>query len=159
MNTPWGYADSVKEVGLGILQVSTPGHGGFFVPKKHLHRIPTELQHWAACWSGSAQWYEEDCCYTAVVVHFAELFPPYWVKRCQEFLQRNGPRQRVDQQDLPSLEGQEVWYRQIHWTSWVAFVDDRMVDEAITEKELLERLRRRYVVQPQHIPLRVWKFS
>jgi hypothetical protein len=51
------------------------------------------------------------------------------------------------------------WYRQIHWTSWVAYEGDRMIDEAISRGELLRRLEARGIHDAQWIPLRILKFS
>lgn len=60
-NTPWGPAQTVKDLGRGVTLVSTAGHGGIFVPAKLLRYIPEREQAYAAQWSGSRQWYEEDC--------------------------------------------------------------------------------------------------
>jgi len=72
--TPWGDADSVTELGNGVLHVTTSSHGGIYVPRELLGRIPAEQRQWAKSWSGSEQWYEEDCCWAAVAVAFPELF-------------------------------------------------------------------------------------
>ena len=73
--TPWGTADSITKVGLGIEFVTTPSHGGYYVPNDQLRHIPTARQAWAKGWSGSVNWYEEDCCWAAVAEAFPELFP------------------------------------------------------------------------------------
>src|SRR5262245_16604805 len=73
-STPWGLADSQKFIGGGIVRVDTASHGGYYVPDRHLHRIPQDQQTWAARWSGSRNWFEEDCCWSAVAVAFPELF-------------------------------------------------------------------------------------
>lgn len=74
-STPWGTADGVTPVGRGIEFVSTPSHGGYYVPDALLRFIPTARQAWAKRWSGSVNWYEEDCCWAAVAEAFPELFP------------------------------------------------------------------------------------
>jgi len=77
MNTPWGKADSIERIGDGgILSVSTPGHGGYFVPTALLSRIPEDQQRYAQRWSGSRNWYEEDVCFVSVHLAFPELFTP-----------------------------------------------------------------------------------
>jgi len=69
METPWGRSDFTEHLGCGIIAVSTPSHGGMYVPK-HLHcLIPDRARAWAAKWSGSESWYEEDCAW-AIVVHW-----------------------------------------------------------------------------------------
>lgn len=76
MHTPWGFAQTRTAVGeQGIVSVSTPGHGGYYVPDDLLPYIPQHHRQWAAKWSGSENWYEEDCCWAAVCLAFPELFP------------------------------------------------------------------------------------
>jgi len=74
MRTPWGTADYITDIGQGVLSVGTPSHGGFHVPKALLHRIPAEGQEYAERWSGSAQWYEEDCAWAYVALALPEFF-------------------------------------------------------------------------------------
>ena len=90
-STPWGLAQSLRAVGEGIIRVDTAGHGGYFVPASLLYRIPAEQQAWAARWSGSEQWYEEDCCWAAVVVAFPELFPADAVEQAERIVDRYCP--------------------------------------------------------------------
>jgi hypothetical protein len=80
MNTPWGQSDSETKLRVGpgvndeIISVGTPSHGGYFVPDHLLSRIPANQQAWAAKWSQSPNWYEEDCCWAAVALAFPSLF-------------------------------------------------------------------------------------
>jgi len=90
-NTPWGYADQCAHIGDGIYSVSTPSHGGYFVPDDLLHRIPSEQQAWAERWSGSRNWYEEDCCWAAVAGAFPTLFPPEALPMAMDILARYCP--------------------------------------------------------------------
>ncbi len=73
-STPWGHADHYENLGGGIFSVSTPSHGGLFVPDDMLHCIPAEQRAWAKKWSKSENWYEEDCCWAAVAVAFPDRF-------------------------------------------------------------------------------------
>lgn len=77
LETPWDVAQTARDVGQGVLCVTTAGHGGYYVPDELLSRIPEACQLWAAKWSGSRNWYEEDCCWAAVAVAFPELFPDH----------------------------------------------------------------------------------
>lgn len=71
MRTPWGKADHVTDIGRGIKCVSTPGHGGYFVPAETRKQMPpAALQTWAG-----PGWYEEDCDWALVALSFPELFP------------------------------------------------------------------------------------
>ena len=74
IHTPWGVADNIERKGKGIFFADTPGHGGYFVPNDMLYRIPKAHQDRARYWSGSPNWYEEDCEWASVVVAFPELF-------------------------------------------------------------------------------------
>ena len=74
MNTPWGRSQSVKDLGSGVLSVTTASHGGIYVPVDQLKRIPREAQDYAKRWSGSKHWYEEDCAWAHVAVSMPELF-------------------------------------------------------------------------------------
>lgn len=75
-DTPWGRADHVTSLGEdGIVSVSTPSHGGIYVPDDLLSSIPAKYRKWAKKWSGSENWYEEDCCWMAVAMAFPHLFP------------------------------------------------------------------------------------
>lgn len=74
--TPWGYADSIKNIGLGIQFVSTPSHGGYKVPVELLSKIDQkafESKSWGA--QRRAGWFEEDCDWAYVAKAFPDLFP------------------------------------------------------------------------------------
>ena len=90
-HTPWGHADQYENLGQGIFTVSTPGHGGIFVPDEFLHNIPKEQREWAKSWSGSENWYEEDCCWAAVAVNIPSRFKPEHVEHAKKTLARYFP--------------------------------------------------------------------
>ena len=75
METPWGQAQGVKAIGKGIIFVSTASHGGYFVPHAYLDLIAPSWRAYAKRWSGSENWYEEDCCWAGVALAFPDLFP------------------------------------------------------------------------------------
>ena len=52
-HSPWGGIDYVTEHHDGVCFVSTPSHGGVFVPEKVRRLLPEKFR-------GQA-WYEEDC--------------------------------------------------------------------------------------------------
>ena len=84
LTTPWGQADQVEPVTLngnesGMLYVSTPSHGGIFVPNKFLERMPEALRG-SNSYSGCGNWFEEDVEWSLPVLAFPEYFPP---KDCQ----------------------------------------------------------------------------
>lgn len=74
METPWGRADFVRDLGQGILAVSTPEHGGIYVPPELLNKIPESRRQYAKRWSRSESWYEEDVAWACVAEAFPHLF-------------------------------------------------------------------------------------
>jgi hypothetical protein len=77
VETPWGVAQHVRPVGPdGIFSADTSSHGGYFVPSALLDKIDPRGRADAKKWSGSENWYEEDCCWAWVVLAFPEHFPP-----------------------------------------------------------------------------------
>jgi hypothetical protein len=94
-STPWGQADQEEKLDLGhgapILSVSTPSHGGFFVPDEHLDAIPANRQAWAARWSGSVNWYEEDCCWAAVALAFPRFFSSDHIAIARKLVEQYAP--------------------------------------------------------------------
>lgn len=91
-HTPWGQAQHAEPIGDGgLYSVSTAGHGGIYVPDSLLGHIPPAQRAWAARWSGSEQWYEEDCCWAAVAVAFPAHFPPVAVGCAHETLDHYFP--------------------------------------------------------------------
>ena len=79
MKTPWGKSDRVewnKQGDVAIAYVTTPSHGGWYIPLEHLHRLSEKAKAYALTWSGSEQWYEEDCAWAYVAEAFPEMFTP-----------------------------------------------------------------------------------
>jgi hypothetical protein len=73
-SSPWGAVQHEHELAPGIVSVSTASHGGIHVAAELLERIPRAWRDFAAKWSGSAAWFEEDCAACGVIVSFPELF-------------------------------------------------------------------------------------
>lgn len=77
LDTPWGQADSVTDIGAGILFVTTPSHGGYFVPKPLNSLIPIAWKTASFNARGMMGWYEEDCDWCMVALAFPTTFPPH----------------------------------------------------------------------------------
>ena len=78
--TPWGAPDTVEPIGTdGIAFVSTPSHGGFYVPPALNSRVPAEHRAITFNRQGESGWYEEDCDAALVVLAFPSLFGPHAV--------------------------------------------------------------------------------
>ena len=88
MSSPWGIVQDVEVIADGIVYVSTASHGGIWVSSELLHRIKDEMKDYAAYWSGSSQWFEEDCAAQCVVVSFPEYFPAEQVESAWRIVRR-----------------------------------------------------------------------
>ena len=76
MQTPWGKADHVELVGdTGMKWVSTPSHGGLYIPGAFLQKLPVELRA-SNSYSGCGCWFEEDVEWAIPVLAFPQYFPP-----------------------------------------------------------------------------------
>ena len=73
-STPWGRPDHIEPLADGFYFVSTPSHGGYFVPENYRHLIPLAWRE--ATWNrqGMSGWFEEDCDWCLVAVCFTRLF-------------------------------------------------------------------------------------
>lgn len=74
--SPWGKVQDQSHIGNGIVEVSTPSHGGIFVPRELLKHIPQADKEYARKWSGSKQWYEEDVAILIPLYYLREFFEP-----------------------------------------------------------------------------------
>lgn len=71
-STPWGTAQSARNFGVGIVQYSTAGHGGFHVSSGLIRKMAEDMRGDAYAPLG---WFEEDCAWSLVVLSFPERFP------------------------------------------------------------------------------------
>lgn len=72
--TPWGTAQEAQPLGEGILFVSTPSHGGFYVPptiQAELARTFPDFRPWTGSW----QWLEEDCDWVLLALIRPQISP------------------------------------------------------------------------------------
>ena len=60
-SSPWGIVQDEEVIAPGIILVTTPSHGGIWVSPELLGRVQVAMRDYAADWSGSPSWYEEDC--------------------------------------------------------------------------------------------------
>jgi len=81
MRTPWGQADTARKMeGTDCIAVTTSTHGGIYVPNHLLPRIPDVERKLAAAWSGSENWFEEDCCALSVLFHIPATRKDGWTE-------------------------------------------------------------------------------
>lgn len=72
--TPWGWADSCTDIGNGIMQATTPSHGGFIVPPEHNATIPLAWRQASFGGLGLRGYYEEDVDWCMVTLTFPQFF-------------------------------------------------------------------------------------
>ena len=72
--TPWGWADDAVEKAAGIIMVTTPGHGGFWLSPDRLATVKAKFPDLKNTFAGFP-WFEEDCDWALVALTFPELFP------------------------------------------------------------------------------------
>lgn len=56
--TPWGPAETVRQIAEGIYSITTESHGGIYVNDSHAKQISEELV--SLTWLQSSNWFEED---------------------------------------------------------------------------------------------------
>jgi len=64
--SPWGKVETALQVADGIMEISTPSHGGFKLDRKRNALVPAPLRR-------KGGWYEEDCEWPIVILVFPEL--------------------------------------------------------------------------------------
>ena len=76
MNTPWGQSDQEENIKGhdGIVWVTTPSHGGFWLSPAAREQMPATLR--AIAPFAGAGWYEEDCDAAIIPLAFPHLFTP-----------------------------------------------------------------------------------
>ena len=72
--SPWGIVDGSHEIATGIVEVSTPSHGGIKLAPRRQTEILRRFPAFRTFAGGS--WYEEDCDACLVVIAFWEHFTP-----------------------------------------------------------------------------------
>lgn len=87
-SSPWGIVQDEETIADGIVYVSTASHGGIWVSPELLGRVQEAMRDYAAYWSGSSSWFEEDCAAQCVVVSFPEHFPAEQVERARAIVDR-----------------------------------------------------------------------
>jgi hypothetical protein len=88
-STPWGQSDYSKKYAPGIIEYSTPSHGGFHVAGKKLTKMPPALRSIAYPRDG---WFEQDTAWCAVPLAFPQFFAYQTNVRAKELLRRVYPQ-------------------------------------------------------------------
>ena len=67
MRTPWGLADNKEVIAEGIVNYTTPSHGGIKLSRERQDQMHSALRL-------ADGWYEEDCDWARVAVNFPLYF-------------------------------------------------------------------------------------
>lgn len=65
--TPWGEAEAETELAPGIVNYSTPSHGGIWLSPERQRQLQYRKN-----WLNDPAWWEEDCDWAVPFVFFAE---------------------------------------------------------------------------------------
>ena len=98
MHTMWGYADAMTPIADGIVYVSTPSHGGFWLNKPRLHKVPLD---WRMSRFGNARtplspWFEHDCDWCFAVLAHEDAFDSASVAEAKVMFKRWG-QERIEE--------------------------------------------------------------
>lgn len=138
LQTPWGVAQWIEEKALGIMQVSTAGHGGYKLDRQRNAQV-----HQA--WRRKGGWYEEDCEWAIVVFTFRALYTEDQVNLAIDALKNWFPDAYVlvTGGTIPLEESLKLRERKAHkdaegklqsyaaWGSWHPRVPEGMVGLAV----------------------------
>ena len=81
-SSPWGEIQTQREIAPGILQVTTAGHGGYYVADNLHSRLIIDRSPWL----NSRNWFEEDVDWSFVVLSFRIFFPEELVVAAEKML-------------------------------------------------------------------------
>lgn len=82
--TPWGKAQTQKDLGEGISFVTTERHGGYKLDRQRNAKVPAYMRK-------KGGWYEEDCEWSSVALTFPQLFSKEVVDVAKRTLERYFP--------------------------------------------------------------------
>ena len=78
MNTPWGRADHLRTITTGVIEVSTPRHGGIAIAKGYAEKHLSEAAREKAIFQNSYYFFEEDCDWAIPMFELKELWEVYF---------------------------------------------------------------------------------
>jgi hypothetical protein len=78
VETPWGPAQTTREIAPGITLYTTASHGGFHLSAARVASMPKALREFVPFGGeqrGPGRWFEEDCDWSVVALAFPQFFP------------------------------------------------------------------------------------
>jgi len=130
-SSPWGRIDFVKVVAEGIVQVSTPGHGGYWLSPERNRAVPADARN-------EDGWYEEDSEWAIPCLVHWDAFARHW---------RSGGMSREDLEDLRGSADQTL--RDWHPKAWEAIFGRTLSSEesrTLQRQAWIEAHRQDYLV-------------
>jgi hypothetical protein len=79
-HTPWGRADRREKIAEGIIEVSTPSHGGIWLSDDRIAQLPANVTNFVRdnyCGWDSLHWWEEDCDWVVPYIIFKDDIGKY----------------------------------------------------------------------------------
>jgi hypothetical protein len=73
MFTPWGMSDSQTKIADGIIEVSTPSHGGIWLSEERKAQLPAGIKNF----TNDLTFWEEDCDWVVPYILFANDIKVY----------------------------------------------------------------------------------
>ena len=73
MNTPWGQSDNQTKLAEGIVEYSTPSHGGIWLSAKRQAQLPAKMDNFLH----DLMWWEEDCDWVVPYILFKDDISKY----------------------------------------------------------------------------------
>jgi hypothetical protein len=89
MPTPWGEAQTKKELAPGVFLVTTAGHGGILIGKRRAKELLSERASKIGMPWGSFLAYEEDCDVSAVFYEHPEYCTLMDAKASKEYAENS----------------------------------------------------------------------
>lgn len=81
--SPWGQIDHSRELASGIFNVSTPGHGGYWLSPARRAKLPSVA--FKRNFLKDAAWWEEDCDWCVPFLFFHEEIKPFYASVGYDF--------------------------------------------------------------------------
>lgn len=112
--TPWGYAQTTQEIAKGIWRVTTAGHGGYWLAETTLRQLHPAWRGFVG-FSGSYQWFEEDCDWAVIALCFPDHFNDYFIYSAFKTLATVEYAKERLQEFLKSTEGRTMLKLMVLW--------------------------------------------
>jgi hypothetical protein len=97
MRTPWGMADNETKIAEGIVEVSTPSHGGICLSTERQAQLPKGIDNF----THDLRWWEEDCDWVVPYILFKNDIQKYG--KAYEFIENLSSAYLIAQKHHPEI--------------------------------------------------------